>query len=36
MYCSECGQLTREDRWGNLVHDYQVKDAHEVVLDEGA
>lgn len=33
MYCTECGQLTREDQWGNLVHDYQISDPHEVMLD---
>lgn len=33
MYCSECGQLTREDQWGNLVHDYQVSDGHTPVVE---
>lgn len=33
MYCTECGQLTRYDMWGNLVHDYQTHDSHAPVLE---
>lgn len=34
MYCTECGQLVSEDRWGNPIHDYQTRDAHVPVVEE--
>lgn len=33
-YCTECGELTSEDRWGNLIHDDRLKDSHTPVLEE--
>jgi hypothetical protein len=30
MYCTACGQSVSEDRFGNLIHEYQTRDAHNV------
>ena len=33
MYCTECGQSVSEDRFGQLIHEYQTRDAHAPVVD---
>lgn len=32
-YCTECGQSVDVDRFGQLIHDYQTRDAHTPVVD---
>lgn len=34
MYCESCGESVIDDFFGNMVHEYRIKDSHPVLVEE--